>query len=38
MNSPGWYVPNMVLEISGDITPERMKSWSQGKNSIQLWM
>ena len=24
MNSPGWYVPNMVLEISGDITPERI--------------
>ena len=22
---PGWYVPNMLLEISGEITPERMK-------------
>ena len=23
MNSPGQYVPNMLLEISGEITPER---------------
>ena len=29
MNSPGQYVPNMLLEISGEITPERMKVWSQ---------
>ena len=31
MNSPGWQVPNMLLEISGEITPERMKRWSQSK-------
>ena len=28
MNSQGWYVPNMLLEISGEITPERVKGWS----------
>ena len=27
----------MLLEISGEITPERMKGWSQSKNSTQLW-
>ena len=26
-------VPNMLLEISGEITPERMKGWSQSKNN-----
>ena len=31
MNSPGRQVPNMLLEISGEITPERMKGWSQSK-------
>ena len=25
---------NMLLEISGEITPERMKRWSQSKNNI----
>ena len=25
----------MLLEISGEITPERMKGWSQSKNNIQ---
>ena len=25
MNPPGWQVPNMLLEISEEITPERMK-------------
>ena len=29
---------NMLLEISGEITPERMKGWSQRKNNTQLWM
>ena len=29
-------VPNMLLEISGEITPERMKGWRQSKNDIQL--
>ena len=38
MNSPGWYVPNMLLEKTGEITPERMKKWSQGKNKAQLFM
>ena len=37
-NSPGQKVPNMPLEISGEITPERMKGWSQSKNNAQLWM
>ena len=27
----------MLLEISGEITPERMKRWSQSKNNTQLW-
>ena len=28
----------MLLEISGEITPERLKEWSQSKNNSQLWM
>ena len=28
----------MLLEISGEITPERMKRPSQSKNNTQLWM
>ena len=31
-------VPNMLLEISEEITPERMKRQSQSKNNTQLWM
>ena len=27
---------NMLLEKSGEITPERMKRWSQSENSAQL--
>ena len=27
-----------LLEINGEITPERMKGWSQSKNNTQLWM
>ena len=27
-----------ATEISGEITPERMKRWSQSRNSTQLWM
>ena len=38
MNSPGWQVPSMLLEISGEVTPERMKRWSQSKNNTQQWM
>ena len=29
---------NRLLEISGEITPERMKGWSQSKKNTQLWM
>ena len=29
---------NMLLENSGELTPERMKRWSQSKNNTQLWM
>ena len=36
MNPLGWQVPNMLLEISGEITPERMKGWSQSKTNTQL--
>ena len=28
----------LLLEISGEITLERMKGWSQSKNTTQLWM
>ena len=28
----------MLLEINGEITPERMKRQSQSKNNTQLWM
>ena len=28
----------MLLEVSGEITPERMKGWSQSKSNTQLWM
>ena len=28
----------MLLEISGEIIPERMKGWSQIKNNTQFWM
>ena len=28
----------MLLEKSGEITPERMKGQSQSKNNTQLWM
>ena len=34
----GSIVPNMLLKISGEITPERMKRQSQSKNNIQQWM
>jgi len=38
INFPGQEVPNMLLEKSGEIAPERMKRWSQTKNNTQLWM
>ena len=28
----------MLLEKSGEITPERRKRWSQSENNAQLWM
>ena len=28
----------MLLEISGEITPDRTKGWSQSKNNTQLCM
>ena len=28
----------MLLDISGEITPEKMKGWSQSKNNTQLWL
>ena len=27
-----------AMEISGEITPERMKVWTQSKTNTQLWM
>ena len=38
MSPPSWKVPTMLLEKSGEITPERMKRWSQNENNAQLWM
>ena len=38
MNSPGWQVPNMLLEKSGEIAPEGMKQLSQWRNNTQAWM
>ena len=35
---PRSLVPNMLLKISGEITPEKKKGWSQSKNNTQLWM
>ena len=29
-------LPRLLLEVSGEITPERMKEWSQSKNNTQL--
>ena len=28
----------MLVEKSGEIAPEEMKSWSQSGKNIQLWM
>ena len=38
MKCPDWKVSNMLLEITGEITPERMKKWSQRKNNTQSWL
>ena len=32
------FLPRASVEKSGEITPERMKRWSQSKNNAQLWM
>ena len=29
---------NMLLEISGELTPERMTRWSQSKNNTQFYV
>ena len=31
-------LPSILLEISGEITPEKMKRRSQSKHTTQLWM
>ena len=31
-------LPNILLEINGKITPEKMERRSQSKNNTQLWM
>ena len=33
MNSPGQYVPKILLEMRGETTPGRMKRWRQSKNN-----
>ena len=38
MNSPGWYVPNMLLEKSREIAAKGMKRLSQSRSNTQLWM
>ena len=37
-NSPGKYVPNMLLEKSEEIAPKRMKTRRHSENNAQLWM
>ena len=36
--NPPCQVFNMLLEKTGEIAPERMKSLSQSRNDAQLWM
>ena len=38
MNSPGQWVPSMLLEKSEEIAPEGMKKLSQSGDNAQLWM
>ena len=28
----------MIPEVNGEVTPDKMKRWSQSKNNTQLWM
>ena len=37
-NPPGQEVSNMLLEKSGEITPERMKRLNQSVYNALLWM
>ena len=37
-DEPSRSVGALLLEISGQITSEGMKRWSQSKNNTQLWM
>ena len=37
MNSPGRQVPNKLLEKSGEIARESIKSLSQRENNAQFW-
>ena len=30
--------PQYATGVSGEVTPERMKGWSQSKNDTQFWM
>ena len=34
MNSPGWQVPSMLLEISGEITPEEWRNRAKAKQCL----
>ena len=38
MNSPSQYVPNMLLEESGEIVPEEKKRMSQSRKNALFWM
>ena len=38
MNSPGWQVPNILLEKKREIAPKGMKKLSESRNNTQLWM
>ena len=38
LKDEGWKVPNMLLEKSGEIIPERMKRRSQSENNTQVWV
>ena len=38
INSQGLWVSNMLLENCREITPERMKRWTESENTTHLWM
>ena len=35
---PRWVGAQYATGISGELTPERMKRWSQNENIAQLWL